>query len=143
DQVPVAVPPVDQRRAPGLPGAAPPGGQQQGGRAIPEVTVASAGGQVPLEVLPLPVTRRVGRLVEVVRRHPSRMPDSTSIARSIPASSTSRWVTSRASRGPITETSTPCARAAAASAGASTGALVRSSNTMLVRTRPASTTPYG
>ena len=39
------------------------------------------------------------------------------MARSMPSSSTSRWVTSRAVRGPSTETSTPRSRAAAPSAG--------------------------
>ena len=38
-------------------------------------------------------------------------------ARSMPSSSTSRWVTSRSNCGPSAETSTPCSRAAAATAG--------------------------
>jgi threonine aldolase len=64
-------------------------------------------------------------------------------ARSTSSSLTSRWVISRHSRGPSTETSTPPARARPASVTASTVDFDRSSRTMFVCTAAGSTTPNG
>ena len=66
-----------------------------------------------------------------------------SMARSMPASSRSRWVTSRTVRGPSTDTSTPSARAAAASAGASSRRLGQVQRDDVRAHRPRPTTPNG
>ncbi len=72
----------------------------------------------------------------LARRLSARAGASTSIARSMPSSSTSRWVTSRRKRGPSAETSTSCSRALAATAAASG----TSSTTMFV-SMPAGSAP--
>ena len=52
-----------------------------------------------------------GHPASVLTNQPETRGASTSIARSTPASSTSRWVTRRRKRGPSAETSTPSSRA--------------------------------
>src|SRR5664280_39680 len=83
------------------------------------------------------------------RSHPRSVAESgqpassratTAPARRKAALSTSRWVTSRTRRAPTTDSSTPSARAAAASVAAPYAEEVRSSGTMLVSTAAGSTT---